>query len=133
MRVQFDYWLLTFNVEISMEQFVVRRIYYNYRRHIYQSFWDFSSCISGVGMFAIGITDQVDETFLAALSGGAGITNGQQKMGMDYFYSPDFQTLNQIFQNMSSEVCRQQPPATRTSKDPSIVFICALIILHRIV
>ena len=84
-------------------------------------------------MFAIGITDQVDETFLAALSGGAGITNGQQRMGMDYFYSPDFQTLNQMFQNVSLEVCRQQTPTTRTSKDPSLHFIPELIILRRIV
>ena len=73
-------------------------------------------------MIAIGITDQVDETFLAALSGKTGITNGQQRMGIDYFRSPDFQTLNNMFHNVSSEACGQQSTASRPSKNSSLAF-----------
>ena len=63
---------------------------------------------SDVGLFAIGITNQINEQFLAAISGDVGVTNGQQVLGYDYFKSPDFQALDSILETVSEGICKRQ-------------------------
>ena len=63
---------------------------------------------SDVGLFAIGITNQINEQFLAAISGDVGVTNGQQVLGYDYFNSPDFQALDSILETVSEGICKRQ-------------------------
>ena len=60
-----------------------------------------------VGLFAIGITSEINEQFLAAISGDVGVTNGQQVLGYDYFKSPDFQALDSILDIVSDRICKR--------------------------
>ena len=59
-------------------------------------------------MISVGITNEVNEDFLAAISGDIGMPNGQQVLGYDYFKSPDFQTLNSILETVSQGICTRQ-------------------------
>ena len=58
---------------------------------------------SDIALISVGITSEVNEDFLAAISGDAGATNGE--LGYDYFKSPDFQTLNSILETVSQGIC----------------------------
>ena len=61
---------------------------------------------SDIALISVGITSEVNEDFLAAISGDAGTTNGQ--LGYDYFKSPDFQTLNSILETVSQGICTRR-------------------------
>ena len=61
--------------------------------------------IADIGLYSVGITDEIDESFLAAISGDIGVTNGQQKLGHDYFKAPDFQALDSMLETVSSGIC----------------------------
>ena len=68
-----------------------------------------------IGLFAVGITNEVDEAFLAAISGGVGVANGNQILGRDYFTAPDFQSLDTMFESISSGICDRVTPTTTSS------------------
>ena len=70
-----------------------------------------------VGLFAIGITNEINEQFLAAISGDVGVTNGQQVLGYDYFKSRDFQVLDSILEMVSDRICKR-PESSECNKCP---------------
>ena len=70
-------------------------------------------------MFAVGITNEVDETFLAAISGGANMASGNSVLGRDYFTAPDFQSLDTMFEAVSSGICNRLTTTTSSSTLPS--------------
>ena len=61
----------------------------------------------GIAVFAVGITDLIDEDFLAAISGDIMVPTGQQRLGYDYFTAPSFQSLNTMFDIVSAGICRE--------------------------
>ena len=65
---------------------------------------------AGITLFAVGITTQIDEAFLAAISGSAGTAQGQQQLDRDYFTAPDFQSLNTMFERVSAGICGRLEP-----------------------
>ena len=68
--------------------------------------------ILDIGLFSIGITDEIDEAFLASISGDIGVTNGKQVLGYDYFKAPDFQALDTILDTVSTGICENPKPST---------------------
>lgn len=65
----------------------------------------------GIGLYSVGITDEIDEAFLAAISGDVGMTNGQQRLGYDYFKAPDFQALDSMLETVSTGICERPTPS----------------------
>ncbi len=63
--------------------------------------------IAGVGVIAVGITNNIHEEFLAAISGSAGTTQGQQQLGVDYFKAADFTALDSVMESVSRGVCKR--------------------------
>ena len=66
-------------------------------------------------MYSIGITNEIDESFLAAISGDVGVRNGGQVLGIDYFKAIDFQVLNTILDTVSTGICERRKPSKETS------------------
>lgn len=73
------------------------------------------SFILDIGLYSIGITNEIDESFLAAISGDVGVAYGQQVLGIDYFRAPDFQVLNTILDTVSTGICERRKPSKNTS------------------
>ena len=61
----------------------------------------------GISVFAVGITNLIDESFLAAISGEVGMVRGQQRLGYDYFTAPDFQSLDTMFAGVTAGICQR--------------------------
>ncbi len=57
-------------------------------------------------MLAFGITSEVDEQFLAAVSGDVMVPNGVQRLGVDYFTAPSFQALDNIQTALAISACK---------------------------
>ena len=68
-----------------------------------------------IGLYSVGITDEIDESFLAAISGDIGVTNGNQVLGYDYFKAPDFQALDSMLETVSAGIC-ENPSNPKPSK-----------------
>ena len=66
---------------------------------------------SDIGLYSIGITDEIDESFLAAISGDIGVPNGKQVLGYDYFKAPDFQALESMLETVSTGICENPRPS----------------------
>ena len=60
---------------------------------------------------SFGITDEIDEKFLGAISGDILTPTGQQKLGVDYFTAPDFQALSAMNDVLTSTICKSPPPS----------------------
>ena len=73
------------------------------------------SFILDIGLYSIGITNEIDESFLAAISGDVGVANGEQVLGIDYFKAPDFQVLNTILDTVSTGICERRKPSKNIS------------------
>ena len=74
------------------------------------------SFILDIGLYSIGITNEIDESFLAAISGDVGVANGQTSfLEIDYFRAPDFQVLNTILDTVSTGICERRKPSKNTS------------------
>ena len=70
-----------------------------------------------IGLFAVGITNEIDESFLAAISGAVGMANGNQVLGEDYFTAPDFRSLDAMFESVvSSGICNRLLPTSTPCK-----------------
>ena len=63
--------------------------------------------LEGISVFAVGITNLIDEDFLAAISGEVGMVRGQQRLGYDYFTAPDFQSLDTMFAGITTGICQR--------------------------
>lgn len=55
---------------------------------------------AGIIMFAVGISDQIEVDVLKALS------SNPQKLGQNYFTSPDFDVLDEITGRVAQQTCR---------------------------
>ena len=66
---------------------------------------------SDVRIFAVGITQEIDEPFLAAISGDVGVIEGQQTPGHDYLILSDFLDLDNVVANVSTGVCTSAKPS----------------------
>ena len=64
--------------------------------------------ILDIQVLSFGITNLIDDEFLAAISGDIAAQKGVQRLGYDYFSAPDFQALNNMHSALTSSVCR--PP-----------------------
>ena len=69
-----------------------------------------------IGLFSVGITDEIDESFLAAISGDIGVTNGNQLLGYDYFKAPDFTALDSMLETVSTGICENPKPSKFRSR-----------------
>ena len=69
---------------------------------------------SDIGLYSVGVTDEIDEPFLAAISGDIGVTNGNQVLGYDYFKAPDFQALDTMLETVSTGICDNPKPSKCT-------------------
>ena len=63
--------------------------------------------LSDIQLLSFGITNLIDDEFLAAISGDVLIPTGQQRLGYDYFTAPDFQALNSMYSALTSTLCRK--------------------------
>ena len=71
----------------------------------------FCAILSDIQMYSVGITSGIDESFLAAISGDIGVTNGNQVPGYDYFKAPDFQALDSMLDTVSTGICSNPKPS----------------------
>ncbi len=67
----------------------------------------------------MGITNQIDEDFLAAISGGVGASRGTQQRDRDYFTAPDFLSLDAMFEQVSQGICERPEPEPRRPGETS--------------
>ena len=71
--------------------------------------------IVGISVFAVGITNEINEDFLAAISGDVGMVRGQQRLGYDYFTAPDFQSLDAMYAGVTTGICQRIGRSSRRS------------------
>ena len=71
----------------------------------------FCAILSDIQMYSVGITSGIDESFLAAISGDIGVTNGKQVPGYDYFKAPDFQDLDSMQDTVATGICTNPKPS----------------------
>ncbi len=64
-----------------------------------------------MAIIAVGVGSAVEERFLRDISGDIMMPRGLQVPGKHYFTVPDFQSLNALATNISSQVC-QIPEST---------------------
>ena len=69
------------------------------------------SLLPDIQLLSFGITDEIDENFLGAISGDILTPTGQQKLGVDYFTAPDFQALSAMNDVVTSTICKSPPPS----------------------
>ena len=67
--------------------------------------------VTDIGLFSVGITNLIDDEFLAAISGDIGVTNGNQVLGYDYFKAPDFQALDSMLDIVTTGICENPKPS----------------------
>ena len=71
-------------------------------------------------IFAVGITNAVDETFLSVMS------SEPQLKDQNYFSSPDFQSLEPILNSLVSQACAQTTTLRTVPFDPGKSMRCCL-------
>ena len=71
-------------------------------------------------IFALGITEDVYEPFLAAISGDIGVGDGQKTPGYDYLQVADFTALNTQVSSVSSGICTGNKPSKILSKQQDV-------------
>ena len=86
-----------------------------------------------VKMYSVGITQFIDEDTLKLLS------TGNQRLGVDYFISPDFSSLSGILDTVLSSTCQVTTPApTRKYSHilllplPLLLLLLLLLLLHHV-
>ena len=62
-------------------------------------------------IFAVGITEEVYEPFLAAISGDIGVADGQKTPGYDYLQVSDFTALSTQVPSVSTGICTGNKPS----------------------
>ena len=67
-------------------------------------------------IFALGITEDVYEPFLASISGDIGVSDGQKTPGYDYLQVSDFTALNTQVSSVSSGICTGNKPSKILSR-----------------
>ena len=74
----------------------------------------FCSFLPDIQLLSFGITDEINEQFLGAISGDILTPTGQQRLGVDYFTAPDFQALSVMNELVTSTICKSPPPSRCT-------------------
>ena len=91
----------------------------------FQSLNIYCNFFSDIQVLAFGITDLVDNRFLAAISGDISAPSGTQTLGYDYFSAPNFQALNNVYNALTSSICREPEQSMRLAKFtnlPNIIY-----------
>ena len=84
------------------------------RRRIY-----FFQCfnILDIRVYALGITEEVYEPFLDAISGDIGVGDGQKTPGYDYLQVPQFTALSSVVPSVLSGICTGNKPSETCSNN----------------